>query len=86
MCKLHKYILPIYVYLDFTAPTVDCIQFSWEWATSVVMYTILHGHAPGYYLTDLFMLNNSVHDHRTSSCTTIHVKPYNTSLGQRTFA
>jgi len=29
--------------------------------TSIVMY-VMHGHAPGY-LTDLFMLNNSVHNH-----------------------
>ena len=35
--------------------------------------------APGY-LTDLFVLNNSVHNHHS------HVKEYNLSLGQRTFA
>ena len=53
--------------------------------TSIVMYNVLHGLAPGY-LTDLFVLNNSVHNHHTRSCTNIHVKKYNLSLGQRTFA
>ena len=53
--------------------------------TSIVMYNVMHGHAPGY-LTDLFVLNNSVHNHHTRSCTNIHVKKYNLSLGQRTFA
>ena len=36
--------------------------------TSIVMYNVMHGHAPGY-LTDLFVLNNSVHNHHTRSCT-----------------
>ena len=27
MCKLHRYIFPIYVYFHFTAPTVDCTVF-----------------------------------------------------------
>ena len=53
--------------------------------TSIVMYNVMHGHAPGY-LTDLFVLNNTVHNHHTRSCTNIQVKKYNLSLGQRTFA
>ena len=53
--------------------------------TAVAIYNITHRHAPGY-LTDLFMVNNSVHDYHTRSCTTTHVKTYKLTLGQRTFA
>ena len=37
--------------------------------------------APGY-LTDPFVLNNSVYDCHTCNCTNIPVKKYNLSLGQ----
>ena len=49
------------------------------------MYNIIHGLAPAY-LTYIFILNNSVHDHHTRGCTNIHVRKYNLSVGQRTFA
>ena len=53
--------------------------------TAIVMYNIIHGLAPAY-LTDIFILNNSVHDHHTCGCTNMHVKKYNLSVEQRTFA
>ena len=49
------------------------------------MYNLMHGHALSC-LTDMFMLNNSVHDYHTRSCINIHVKTYNLSLGQHIFA
>ena len=53
--------------------------------TAIVMYNIVHGFAPAY-LTYIFILNSSVHDHHTRGCTNIHVRKYNMSVGQRTFA
>ena len=51
----------------------------------IVMCNIIHGLAPAY-LTDIFILNNSMYDHHTRGCTNIHVRKYNLSVGQRTFA
>ena len=52
--------------------------------TTIVIYNIIHGLVPAY-LTYIFILYNSVHDHHTNSCTNMHVRKYNLSVGQRTF-
>ena len=46
--------------------------------TAIVMYNIIHGFATAY-ITYIFLLNNSVHDHHTRGCTNIHVRKYNLS-------
>ena len=53
--------------------------------TTIVMYNIIYGLAAAYF-TYIFVLNNSVLDHHTRGCTNIHVRKYNLSVGQRTFA
>ena len=52
---------------------------------AILMYDIIHGLAPAY-LTYIFILNNSVHDHHTRECTNTHVRKYKLPVGQRTFA
>ena len=55
-----------------------------QYFTAIVMYNIIHRLTPAY-LTDIFILNNSVHDHHTRGCTNIHVRKYNLSVGLHTF-